>query len=352
MRKFDMEKIRRLACLLAAACVLTGLAAGCGQKPGEGENPAVILPSPSPDIILADGAANRDGTFGTDPATTPGGQPEYAAGEAEETRPGTEPRDAEGAGTHTGSKPGAANGAEPGKDKDDDDGRNAAEETASESDAGAEHAVNGNDGDYSGKKLLALTFDDGPDENYTPQILDLLKQYKVKATFFLVGLQADKYPEMAQRIAEEGHSIGSHSWSHKDLTRLDGEALAEEITGAQSAIAAAIGTEPHLFRAPYGALDDEVTATVREFDLTHVRWNIDPRDWAGTSVADMEKNILDNVRPGAVVLLHSFGGRKHAIENTIELLPQLIGQLEDEGYTLVTVDELIASGQASDSVIQ
>lgn len=202
------------------------------------------------------------------------------------------------------------------------------------------------------RKLIALTFDDGPDSKYTTQILDILAENDVKATFFVVGSQVGKYPDVAKRILEEGHSIGNHSWSHSDLTKLSAKARDKEIDRTQQAIIEATGITPHLLRAPYGAISQSVLTSIHDFDMKHVYWTIDTRDWAGTPVDEMHRNVMTNAGKGGIVLMHSFGGRKHAIEHTIKLLPSIIKDLKAKGYELVTVDELIASGQYSKSVIK
>jgi polysaccharide deacetylase family sporulation protein PdaB len=206
--------------------------------------------------------------------------------------------------------------------------------------------------DNNGKKLVALTFDDGPDNKYTTQVLDILKKNDVKATFFLVGTQVEKYPDTAKRIVDEGHSIGNHTWSHKDLTKQSDKVLDLEIDRTQEAIEDATGITPHLMRAPYGAFTDKVLNKIHTEDMKHIYWTVDTRDWAGTSVSTMHKNVLANTHQGAIILMHSFGGRKNALEHTITLLPSIIKDLRAKGYTFVTVDELIASGQAHDSVVK
>jgi polysaccharide deacetylase family sporulation protein PdaB len=202
------------------------------------------------------------------------------------------------------------------------------------------------------KKLIALTFDDGPDSKYTSQILDILAENNVKATFFLVGLQVAKYPEVAKRIVDEGHTIGNHSWSHSDLSKLPAKARDKEIDKTQQAILDATGVMPQLMRAPYGAISDSVLKSIHEQDMKHVYWTIDTRDWAGTSVADMHKNVLKNTHSGAIILMHSFGGRKHALEHTVKLLPTIITELREKGYEFVTVDEMIKAGAAYASVVK
>ncbi|WP_209752054.1 polysaccharide deacetylase family protein [Cohnella suwonensis] len=205
---------------------------------------------------------------------------------------------------------------------------------------------------YPNRKLVALTFDDGPDGKYTEEILGILKEKGVKATFFLVGTQVAKYPEVAKRIAEEGHDVGNHSWSHADLTKLSAQAMRDQLTKTQDAIFKATGVTSDLMRTPYGAYDDGVLKEIHDQDMTHVFWTVDTRDWAGTSVADMRKNMLSHTHKGGIILMHSFGGRKHAIDHTVALLPTIIEELQDKGYEFVTVNELIASGQAHASTVK
>ncbi|MFC4598279.1 polysaccharide deacetylase family protein [Cohnella hongkongensis] len=199
---------------------------------------------------------------------------------------------------------------------------------------------------------VALTFDDGPDNNYTVEILDILKKYDVKATFFLVGTQVKKFPETAKRIVDEGHAVGNHSWSHGDLTKLSSKARAEQLDRAQRIIEEATGASPRLARAPYGALSKEALATIHESRMKHVAWTVDTKDWAGTSVEDMYENVMSHTRDGGIILMHSFGGRKNALEHTVKLLPKIIEDLRAEGYDLVTVEEMIDSGEYNASAIK
>ncbi len=206
--------------------------------------------------------------------------------------------------------------------------------------------------DVKPRPRVALTFDDGPDNKYTEQILDVLKEYDAKATFFLVGTQVKKYPDMAKRIVEEGHAVGNHSWSHGDLTKLSATQRAEQIDKAQQIIEQATGVSPRLMRAPYGALSKDVLATIHEDRMKHVAWTVDTRDWAGSSVEDMYKNVMANTRDGGIILMHSFGGRKNALEHTVKLLPKIIEDLRAKGYELVTVEEMIDSGEYKASAIK
>lgn len=185
---------------------------------------------------------------------------------------------------------------------------------------------------------IAITFDDGPDLKYTPRILDILQEKDVKATFFVVGIQVNKYPDVLKRIEAEGHLIGNHSYNHPNLTKLSSDELTEEIQSTDDKIFAALGHVPTIVRPPYGSVNDEVRQQLQDMGKEVVLWNIDPRDWDGSTVEDMFENIMSNARDGGNILLHSFGG-KH-IENTVTLLPLIIDELRAQGYSFVTVDEL------------
>ncbi|MGG4144310.1 polysaccharide deacetylase family protein [Paenibacillus algorifonticola] len=188
------------------------------------------------------------------------------------------------------------------------------------------------------QKLVALTFDDGPDNRYTPEILDILKKKGIKATFFVVGVQVKKDPEVLQRIVDEGHEIGNHTTHHKDLTKLTKEQIWDEITTTDKLIKDVVGFTPNLVRAPYGAVNNTVKQLMKDKGRELVSWNVDTRDWAGTSVAVMKQNISEHTKPGGIILMHSFGGK--GIKNTVDMLPDVIDSLQKKGYTFVTIDEM------------
>lgn len=189
------------------------------------------------------------------------------------------------------------------------------------------------------KKLVAFTFDDGPDGKYTPKILDILKQYNVKATFYMVGTQAERFPEVIKRIKEEGHGIGNHSWSHPQMPKLSESDMRNQIQKTDDAIAAAIGTPATTFRPPYGATNKALEAMLHERGQSVVNWSVDTRDWAGTSPRSMIQNVKDHTTPGGIVLMHSFGNKY--VPNTIAALPEMITHLQQNGYEFVTVDQLL-----------
>lgn len=189
-------------------------------------------------------------------------------------------------------------------------------------------------------KVVALSFDDGPDSKWTPLVLDILKKYDIKATFFMVGPQTEKFPEVIQRMKEEGHDLANHTWSHPNLTKLTPEKIKEEIELTSDSIEKASGVRSTLCRAPYGAVNDTVKEAAQEAGCVMVGWSVDTRDWAGESVSMMMEHVKNQVHPGAIVLEHSFGGKNGNLRNTIDLLPVMIEYLKEQGYTFVKVSDL------------
>ncbi|AQZ45361.1 polysaccharide deacetylase [Paenibacillus larvae subsp. larvae] len=191
------------------------------------------------------------------------------------------------------------------------------------------------------QKLVALTFDDGPDGKYTPKILDILKQYNVKGTFYMVGTQAEKFPDVIKRIKDEGHGIGNHSWSHPQMPKLKEPDMLSQIQKTDDAIAAAIGTPATTFRPPYGATNKTLEAMLNQRGQSVVNWSVDTRDWAGTPPQNMIQNVKTHTVPGGIILMHSFGNKY--VPNTIAALPEMITYLQQNGYELVTVDQLLSA---------
>ena len=191
---------------------------------------------------------------------------------------------------------------------------------------------------------VALTFDDGPDGKYTPKVLDILSQYGVTATFFVVGVQAERYPDVLARIRDEGHEIGSHGYAHADMGRMTAAAAAEDLRLADEAIREAADIVPTLFRPPYGSVSETLRTVLSEAGKTLVRWNVDPRDWDGTPAETIASHVLEHAKDGAVILLHSFGGKNSDLSGTMESLPVIIEGLLAQGYELVTVSGLERDG--------
>lgn len=184
---------------------------------------------------------------------------------------------------------------------------------------------------------VALTFDDGPSPRWTPRILRILKDHDVPATFFTVGYLVERYPDLVRREVRAGMSVQNHSWDHPitpafdDLDRDD--ALAE-MARANRALQA-LGITPTLFRPPGGTFDPELVAAAESKGLRLVMWDVDPRDWAtGVTTPQIIRNVLDNVRPGAIIELHDGGGDRSA---TVRALPRIIRGIEKLGLDVVAI---------------
>lgn len=191
-------------------------------------------------------------------------------------------------------------------------------------------------------KLIALTFDDGPHPRITPTVLDILACYGIKATFFEVGSNVENYPDAARRVAEEGHEIGNHTYSHPHVNSLDQATLEKETDTCEEAILRITGIRPVLFRPPEGVIDSAVKVMSSDRDYSVILWSIDTRDWAGTSVDAIVKNVSNNVKSGDIILMHDYVSSKC---NTVAALRIIIPELLGRGYTFVTVSRLIEEMQ-------
>lgn len=188
---------------------------------------------------------------------------------------------------------------------------------------------------------IALTFDDGPHPVYTPLILDILREYGIHATFFLVGENAQAYPELVLRIQREGHEIGNHTYRHANLKQKEAADIRREITLAEDAILQIGDQRPKLLRPPGGLYNESVCEAARALDYTVILWTVDTRDWAHTPPEAITENVEENIRCGGIILCHDFIGG--APSPTPEALRQFIPSLLRENYDFVTVSELIHS---------
>jgi peptidoglycan/xylan/chitin deacetylase (PgdA/CDA1 family) len=196
------------------------------------------------------------------------------------------------------------------------------------------------------EKKIALTFDDGPDDKYTPQILDVLHRYHVPATFFVVGYRSQGHPAIIKRIVKEGHALGNHSYNHANPAMLTEAQFQKQIETTQLILRQIIGFEPRLIRTPYGALNEAQLHWAAAHGFVIVNWDIDSQDWKQLSSAQVLGNILSHTHKGAIVLQHSAGGQRQDLSGTVKALPALIEQLKMQGYELVTVPELLHVNQA------
>jgi len=189
------------------------------------------------------------------------------------------------------------------------------------------------------KKQVALTFDDGPDEALTGAVLDVLKQNEVTATFFFKANQLTKYPAVAQRAYQEGNQIASHAYSHQELDKMGPADIEKEIVASDKAFEQVLGVQPAMIRPPFGAINMDVLQVCRNSGEIIILWSIDTLDWSQKEPDHIAKNVLDNVRPGDIILMHSCKGQ----EATVQALPQIIVGLQQKGYDLVDLATLLAS---------
>jgi peptidoglycan/xylan/chitin deacetylase (PgdA/CDA1 family) len=180
-----------------------------------------------------------------------------------------------------------------------------------------------------GPKTVALTIDDGPTPAYTPEILQVLAQYGVTATFSMVGQNVASYPAIAREVAAAGHAIANHTWSHANLAVLSTAGVRDEITRASDIIHTATGQRPTVFRAPYGAWSPRLLEYCSAQGLTPLDWSVDPRDWARPGVSAIVHNILATTRTGSIILEHDGGGDR---SQTVAALKIVLPHLLDEGF--------------------
>lgn len=187
---------------------------------------------------------------------------------------------------------------------------------------------------------VALTFDDGPSPHHTPAILEILSNYEVPATFFVLGYQIKFYPELVKRISQEGHELGNHSYSHSNFLDLSLSEVEVEINKVNNLLEQIVGYTPVLIRPPYGSVTDKQIELLRGKNYYLVNWSLDTMDWNEevNNVNDMLRRIENLLHPGAIILLHDSGGNR---DKTEEILPKLIEYIQDQGYKLVTVSEIL-----------
>lgn len=190
-------------------------------------------------------------------------------------------------------------------------------------------------------KLVALTFDDGPDPRFTPQVLNVLHKQGVKATFFVVGNRAKKFPALVKRIHHEGHLIGNHSFSHPNFGKRSLKQFQAEILSTEKIIQQTFGHRPKLIRPPYGEIKEPQIQWAKRNGYTVVNWNVDSLDWKGLGKSKVEANVLGAVGPGSIVLFHAGGGVGSNLNGTIQALPDIIQTMRAKGYQFVDLAELL-----------
>lgn len=185
---------------------------------------------------------------------------------------------------------------------------------------------------------IALTFDDGPHPKRTGEILDVLGEYGIKATFFQVGENVILYSDAAKRVVAEGHEIGNHTYTHPHIKNLNEDQLSEETKKCENAIIDVTGVHPKLFRPPEGVVDAAVKTWASKSGYSVVLWSVDTKDWAGTSSEDMVLKVQNKIKSGDIILMHDYSSKRC---HTVEALKKMIPMLIDKGYEFVTVSELL-----------
>lgn len=188
------------------------------------------------------------------------------------------------------------------------------------------------------EKVVALTFDDGPDQPYTQQILDVLNKNGVKGTFFVLGGNAKAFPDLIKEMISQGHELGNHTMSHD---KMRGKSVENMVNNIQSVdvILQNLGYKKDIpFRAPFGMTSDNLKVALKKLNKDHVLFNFLPQDWTNISSQQIYDNVMKQMRPGLIITLHDGGKRR---DNTVKATQMLITTLKEQGYRFVTVSELL-----------
>ncbi|WP_096156698.1 polysaccharide deacetylase family protein [Bacillus sp. FJAT-45066] len=192
------------------------------------------------------------------------------------------------------------------------------------------------------EKLVALTFDDGPDDYYTPRMLDVLKEKGVPATFFVVGRQVDAFPQIMKRIVEEGHGIANHTQTHPNLRTQWSSNVRAQVNTTQETMARVVGRRPDIFRPPYGSLTKADVVVLNELGMKNIMWSVDTVDWSGASADEILRTVHRDITPGGIILQHNFQSNSRLLDGSLEALPRIIDELTARGYKFVTIQTLLS----------
>jgi peptidoglycan-N-acetylglucosamine deacetylase len=200
----------------------------------------------------------------------------------------------------------------------------------------------------SGTKQLALTYDDGPNDSHTLQLLEVLAKHNVRATFFLIGQFVRERPDIAREVANAGHVIGNHTFTHPLLTFKSAAEIREEFTYCRSALQEVIGQHSNLFRPPFGGRRPAVLRLAHEFGLTPIMWNVTGYDWTAPPAAEIERKVSSQIRGGDVILLHDGGHRLMGADRsqTVAATDNLITRYKSQGWEFVTIPEMLQNSGA------
>lgn len=189
------------------------------------------------------------------------------------------------------------------------------------------------------QKMVSISFDAAWGNEDTQQLIDILGQYDVTATFFVVGAWVDKYPESVKALADAGHEVMNHSDSHAHMSQLSSDQIVADLNACNDKIEAVTGVRPTLVRPPYGEYDDHVISTIRSMGMEPIQWDVDSLDWKDLPASEITQRVVSKVQPGSIVLFHN------AALHTPEALPGIIETLLQDGYTFVPISQIILSGE-------
>lgn len=190
------------------------------------------------------------------------------------------------------------------------------------------------------QKVVALTFDHSWGNKFTPSILETLKKNDIKVTFFIMGPWALKYPDVVKQMVADGHEIGSHGHRHQNYGEKTRDWIKNDLMTAHNEIKEASGgVEPSLVRPPNGSYSKEALQIIDELGYNTIIWNIDSLDWKNPPPAAMVERVMKRLKPGGIILMHASDTPQH----TAEVLPELLAKIKAEGYTIVTVGQLLSN---------
>ncbi len=192
------------------------------------------------------------------------------------------------------------------------------------------------------EKVVALTFDDGPDKPYTEQILSVLNKHNVKATFFVLGGNAKAYPDLIKKIMDQGHDLGNHTMSHTQMKNKSVETMKKDIAQVDAILREQGYKGEITFRAPFGITSPNLKTALQQLDKRMVLFNFLPQDWTKISAQQIYNNVMQQMKPGLIITLHDGGNRR---DNTVKATEMLIENLQKDGYRFVTVSELLKLNQ-------
>ena len=182
------------------------------------------------------------------------------------------------------------------------------------------------------EKLVALTFDDGPHPVYTEEILDVLDQAGIKASFFMMGKEAELYPDVVKKVGDAGHLIGNHTYTHANVCQISADETTEEITKTNDILEGLTGKRPQFFRPPFGCKNETLE---KQTGMFWIFWDVDTLDWSLQNAEQVYCKVVKNVGENDIILMHD------AYPSTVEAVRELIPALQEMGYTFVTVDRLV-----------